>query len=219
MTQQRKPLFSFRRNKTTDNEVNVSTSRVGRLTSHVGIPTSRVGMSLGHTGLIAARTQYVLYALIALIVLLFGLFFLVGFDTPYDENPDYNAPLFTGVLISFTLFLLLATTVLAIVSGVRSMYKYRSKHQKENGIRSTRIIMAVAAGTMCVLLLSFLLAPVGAIKVNGALFADGFWLRVAEMFVDTSLFLLLAAFAAVGIGYTIRVKRHNEKMKRRNQVC
>ena len=86
MTQQRKPLFSFRRNKTTDNGVNVSTS-------HVGIPTSRVGMSLGHTGLIAARTQYVLYALIALIVLLFGLFFLVGFDTPYDENPDYNAPL------------------------------------------------------------------------------------------------------------------------------
>lgn len=219
MTQQRKPLFSFRRNKTTDNGVNVSTSRVGRLTSHVGIPTSRVGMSLGHTGLIAARTQYVLYALIALIVWLFGLFFLVGFDTPYDENPDYNAPLFTGVLISFTLFLLLATTVVAIASGVRSMYKYRNKHQKENGIRSARIIMAVATGTMCVLLLSFILAPVDAIKVNGALFADGFWLRVAEMFVDTSLFLLLAAFAAVGIGYTIRVKRHNEKMKRRNQVC
>lgn len=212
MTQQRKPLFSFRRNKTTDHEVNVSTSRVGR-------PTSRVGMPMGYTGLIAARTQYVLYALIALIVLLFGLFFLVGFDTPYDENPDYNAPLLTGVLISFTLFLLLATTVVAIASGVRSMYKYRSKHRKENGIRSARIIMAVAAGTMCVLLLSFLLAPVGAIKVNGALFADGFWLRVAEMFVDTSLFLLLAAFAAVGIGYTIRVKRHNEKMKRRNQVC
>lgn len=219
MTQQRKPLFSFRRNKTTDNGVNVSTSHMGIPTSRVGIPTSRVGMSIGHTGLIAARTQYVLYALIALIVLLFGLVFLVGFDTPYDENPDYNAPLFTGVLISFTLFLLLATTVVAIASGVRSMYKYRSKHQKENGIRSARIIMAVATGTMCVLLLSFILAPVDAIKVNGALFADGFWLRVAEMFVDTSLFLLLAAFAAVGIGYTIRVKRHNEKMKRRNQVC
>lgn len=59
----------------------------------------------------------------------------------------------------------------------------------------------------------------GAIKVNGVLFTDGFWLRVAEMFVDTSLFLLLAAFAIVGISYAIRVKRHNEKMKRRNQTC
>lgn len=179
----------------------------------------KFGSASDHTGLTAAWTQYVLYVLIALIVLLFALFYLVGFDIPYDENPDYNAPLLTGVLISFAILLLLITTVLAIVSGVRSMYKYRSKHKKENGIRSARIIMAVSAGTLCMLLLSFLLAPIGAIKVNGVLFTDGFWLRVAEMFVDTSLFLLLAAFATVGIGYAIRVKRHNEKMKRRNQTC
>ena len=179
----------------------------------------KLGMTSDHTGLTAAWTQYVLYALIALIVLLFALFYLVGFDIPFDENPDYNAPLLTGVLISFAILLLLVTTVLAIVSGVRSMYKYRSKQKKENGIRSARIIMAVSAGTLCMLLLSFLLAPIGAIKVNGVLFTDGFWLRVAEMFVDTSLFLLLAAFATVGIGYAIRVKRHNEKMKRRNQTC
>ena len=86
----------------------------------------KLGMTSDHTGLTATWTQYVLYVLIALIVLLFALFYLVGFDIPYDENPDYNAPLLTGVLISFAILLLLVTTVLAIVSGVRSMYKYRS---------------------------------------------------------------------------------------------
>ena len=32
--------------------------------------------------------------MIGLAVLVFGLFYLIGYDLPFDENPDFNAPLF-----------------------------------------------------------------------------------------------------------------------------
>ena len=35
----------------------------------------------------------------SLAVVVFALFFLVGYDMPFLENPDFNAPLFTDVLI------------------------------------------------------------------------------------------------------------------------
>ena len=45
-------------------------------------------------------SQQVFYIMIGLAVLVFGLFFLVGYDLPFEENPDFNAPLFTDVLIN-----------------------------------------------------------------------------------------------------------------------
>ena len=44
-------------------------------------------------------SQQVFFILIGLAVVVFALFFLVGYDMPFLENPDFNAPLFTDVLI------------------------------------------------------------------------------------------------------------------------
>ena len=44
-------------------------------------------------------SQKVFRLMIGLAVLVFGLFYLIGYDLPFDENPDFNAPLFTDVLI------------------------------------------------------------------------------------------------------------------------
>ncbi len=38
-------------------------------------------------------SQQVFYIMIGLAVLVFGLFFLVGYDFAFRENPDFNAPL------------------------------------------------------------------------------------------------------------------------------
>ena len=64
-------------------------------------------------------SQSVFYLLMTLIVVVYALFFLVGYEHPYDENPDFNAPLLTGVLITFVLLLLLmavAVTLFAVSS-------------------------------------------------------------------------------------------------------
>lgn len=44
-------------------------------------------------------SQRVFYCLLGLAALVFALFFLVGYDMPFEENPDFNAPLFTNVLL------------------------------------------------------------------------------------------------------------------------
>ena len=51
------------------------------------------------------------------------------------------------------------------------------------------------------LVLTFALAPTSAVYVNGSPYHDTLWLRATEMFVDTSLLLLIAALAAVVYGY------------------
>ena len=58
-------------------------------------------------------SQKVFYLLSAVIVLLFGLFYAVGYSIPYLLNPDLNAPLFTGAIISLILFLLLLAVAFA----------------------------------------------------------------------------------------------------------
>ena len=62
----------------------------------------------------AALSQTVFYVLIAIATLLFALFYMVGYSQPYDENPDINAPLFTGAVIWF----MLATTAIAAAGCV-----------------------------------------------------------------------------------------------------
>ena len=51
-------------------------------------------------------SQKVFRLMIGLAVLVFGLFYLIGYDLPFDENPDFNAPLFTDVLIFLMLSLI-----------------------------------------------------------------------------------------------------------------
>ena len=59
-------------------------------------------------------SQRIFYLLIGLAILVFGLFFLVGYDMPFDENPDFNAPLFTDVLIVLMWLFLIGGVGLAI---------------------------------------------------------------------------------------------------------
>lgn len=83
-------------------------------------------------------SQRIFYILIALAVLVFGLFFLVGYDMPFEENPDFTAPLFTDVLIGLMWLFLVGGIGLAIYS----MWKdYRGSRSEAvvNGVLVRRI--------------------------------------------------------------------------------
>ena len=64
-------------------------------------------------------SQQVFFILIGLAVLVFGLFFLIGYDMPFEENPDFNAPLFTDVLIVLMWLFLIGGVGLAVYSMIR----------------------------------------------------------------------------------------------------
>ena len=101
-----------------------------------------------------------------------------------------------------------AVTLFAVYRSLRRM---RGHTGVVNGVPALRIALGVGVGTFCIMILSFALAPTDAMSVNGVQYADGLWLRVAEMFVDTSLLLLVAAVVAVAYGYVRRVRNRRKE--------
>lgn len=71
-------------------------------------------------------SRIILVVLVALTVVVFGLFWLVGFNMPFIDDPKFNAPLFTDVVIFFVylmLFLAIAAVVLSMSGWARRMGK------------------------------------------------------------------------------------------------
>lgn len=151
-------------------------------------------------------SQRIFYILIALAVLVFGLFFLVGYDMPFEENPDFNAPLFTDVLIGLMWLFLVGGIGLAIYS----MWKdYRGSRSEAvvNGVPVRRIFRVTWIGLLALLVLTFALGSSAPMLINGENYADWLWLKLSDMFVITSLLMLLAGMGAVIFGATRYIRK------------
>lgn len=151
-------------------------------------------------------SQRIFYILIALAVLVFGLFFLVGYDMPFEENPDFNAPLFTDVLIGLMWLFLVGGIGLAIYS----MWKdYRGSRSEAvvNGVLVRRIFRITWIGLLALLVLTFALGSSAPMLINGENYADWLWLKLSDMFVITSLLMLLAGMGAVIFGATRYIRK------------
>lgn len=72
------------------------------------------------------RSSRVLYALVGLIIIVFALFWLIGFDRPFDDDPNFNSPLFTDALLIVTALIFLFGVGLAVWSVVRSPARWAS---------------------------------------------------------------------------------------------
>lgn len=146
----------------------------------------------------------VLYSLTALTALVFALFYFVGYDTPAMWDERYIAPLLTDLVMFFMLLLLVGAIVVACVSKWHSA---RTNHTPavENGIHGKRITLGVTAGTVALLGLLFAL-PSSSVYVNGEMFEDTFWLRAANMFVISSLLLIIIGVGVILFG-VIRNRR------------
>ena len=119
-------------------------------------------------------SQRVLYLLITLAAVVFVLFYGIGYDRPFADNPSFNAPLFTDLLLSLMLVLILLAGGLSIWAVVRSVRKLRgSSGGIENNVPAAHIS-----------------------------YGDWFWLKVSDMFIYTSVILLLVTIAAAIYGAT-----------------
>ena len=155
-------------------------------------------------------SRWVLYALSALTACLFALYYLIGYDQPYVENPDFNEPLLTTTLIIFMYTLLITTVGIGVWSIVRETKRRRSESKVNNGIPTALISRCVAGGTLMVFALTFALGSTQPLMTNGKSFTDGILLRMADQFINTSILLLVAAALAVVFGMT----RYYRKQKR-----
>ena len=151
-------------------------------------------------------SQRIFYLLIGLGILVFGLFFLVGYDMPFDENPDFNAPLFTDVLIVLMWLFLIGGVGLAIYSMIKG-YRTMKSEAVVNGVPVRRIFRITWLSLLAVLAVTFLLGGSDPMLINGENYADWLWLKLSDMFVVTSLLMLVAGISAVCFGGTRYIRK------------
>lgn len=151
--------------------------------------------------------SHVLYALSGISMLVFALFWLVGFDRPYEDDGNFNAPLFTDLLLVLMLLIAVGTVAVAIWSAIRSARICGSGDKVVNNVPVRRIGMWVSISTVVLLLLTFTLSSSAPMRINGLSYVDQFWLKASGMFVSTSIVMIGAAIAAVAYGSTKYVRK------------
>lgn len=156
----------------------------------------------------------VLAVLVTVSVLLFGAFYLVGFDFPYDEDPRFTAPLLTDAVMWFSYVLLFVAIAVTAVSVVRGIRVHAGDDRLSNGIPATRIAWSVAGLLVVSLLLTFALGSSDPVMINGRRFTSVFWLKLTDMFINTALLLGIIAVAAVGYGMSGLNRRLHGNNKR-----
>ncbi len=157
----------------------------------------------------------VLAVLVVVAVLLFGAFFLVGFDMPFDDDPRFNAPLLTDAVLWFSYVLFIVAVVVTAVSVIHGIRVHASDDRLSNGIPTMRIALGVGGLLVATLLLTFLFGSSEPLTINGRYFTSVFWLKLTDMFINTSFILGTIAVAAVFFGMSGLNRRINGDNKRK----
>ena len=148
-------------------------------------------------------SQRVLRIIVMLTVVVYLAFFLIGYNHPYADDPDFIEPRLTSVLIFFALLvvvLAVAVTAWAMLSDFR---KRASLAKADRRLPTSRLVAIIVALIIAMMLVSYWVGSTAAITVNGKDYADTTKLRFADMFVFTSLALMAIAAVAAAVS-TIR---------------
>ena len=139
-------------------------------------------------------------------MLLFVLFWTLGFDIPYEDSPNFNAPLFTDALLWLIALLLLGTATLTAWSVATFVRKRGKEDASTNNIPAKAITYTTAIATAALLIVSFVIGSSEPINANGLQYGSWLWLKTADMFIITSAVLIVIASATI-ITYSIINKR------------
>ena len=95
------------------------------------------------------------------------------------------------------MYLALAVAILVTAYSVWHGLRFRRKGDDVvNGVPAGRIGWIVAIGFVLCLAITFVLGSTKPILTNGQLLTDTFWLRVADMFIYTSIILIIGCFVS-----------------------
>lgn len=145
-------------------------------------------------------SRRILILLTAVTAVVFGTFALVGFSMPYEENANFNEPLLTDVLLSYVYVLILASVAVMGVSVFHSIKTGSGRSGMTNGLPVARITYGTVAFVACTLAVTYLLGSSEPISINGEKYTSAVWLRLTDMFINTSVLLISAALLLVFFG-------------------
>ncbi len=128
-------------------------------------------------------SYYIFYVLIALILVVLGLFFMVGYNNPMGE---YNAPEHTETLM-FLMYAMLAVCVLVTVLGGLAQFATSLKDDPKGAVKSLVALALFAA----VLIGAYVMGSEEPLTMaDGSQFTDVTMLKLSDMMIY-AIYLLL----------------------------
>lgn len=109
----------------------------------------------------------------------------------------FVSPLIADIMLWLMYIASTVAIVVTVVSVVRTVRLRTKDDEVVNGVPRTRMAWVVVIAFLLCLVLTFVLGSSEPIRTNGELFTDTFWLKAADMFIYTSLILIIGCFAGV----------------------
>ena len=145
-------------------------------------------------------SYYIFYVLVALILVVLGLFFGVGYNNPMGE---YNAPEHTETLI-YLMYALFAVCVLVTLLGSLALFVGGLKDDPKGAVKSILAVILFAA----VLVGAYAIGSAEPITMgDGKVFEDATMLKMSDMMIYSIYLLLSVAGVATLVNLTGIFKR------------
>ena len=145
-------------------------------------------------------SYYIFYVLIALILVVLGLFFCVGYNNPVGEH---NAPEHTETLL-FLMYAMLGVCIIVTVVGSLAQFATTLKDTPKAAMKSL-LWVALFVAVLAVAYTMGSDAPV--VMGDGKEFTDAAWLKLADMTLYAIYFLVAVAGVATLVNLSGIFKR------------
>ena len=109
----------------------------------------------------------------------------------------FVSPLIADIMLWLMYIAVAGAIIVTVVSMVQTVRLRTKDEEVVNGVPRTRMAWIVVVAFLLCLVLTFLLGSSKPIRTNGELFTDPLWLKAADMFIYTSLILIIGCFVGV----------------------
>jgi len=110
------------------------------------------------------------------------------------------SPVFADVMLCLMYAVMAVALTVTAYSVWHGMSTRRKGEDIINGVPAGKIGWCVAIGLVACFAVTFMLGSSRPVVTNGVTFADPFWLKVTDMFIYTTVILIIVCFVSVIIG-------------------
>ena len=107
------------------------------------------------------------------------------------------SPFFADLMLWLMYFAVIAAIAVTIASVVKTLRMRTKDDEVVNGVPQARITWTTAFCFVVCLAVTWLLGSSRPLLTNGQLFTSTFWLKTTDMFIYTSIILIIGCFAGV----------------------
>lgn len=113
---------------------------------------------------------------------------------------SFVSPFFADLMLGLMYLMVVAAMGVTAYSVWHGMSTRRKGDDIINGVPAGKIGWCVAIGFVACLVVTFLLGSSSPVVTNGVPFTDVFWLKATDMFIYTSILLIIGCFVSAIVG-------------------